>query len=149
MLGKRLYLDVCTYCRPFDNQNIVRNRLETDAFHLIMEAIEDEKYSAIISPVHIQEVQAIESQQERVEVLTLFEGLNIITKFDKKIIRARAEELCALQFGTADAAHVAFAEAQADIFISCDIKLLKKCQRHNILIETLNPVEFSIREDLR
>ena len=149
MEQKRLYLDVCAYCRPFDNQEIVRNRLETDAFHLIMEMIKSEKYLAIISPIHLQEVEAIENRQERIEILTLFERLEIVTKFDKKTIRARAEELHALKFGIADAAHIAFAEAQADIFISCDMKLLKKCQRHNITIETINLVEFSIREDLR
>jgi len=50
---KRLYLDVCTYCRPFDNQNALRIRLETDAFYLIMKHIKEGKYKAVLSPVHI------------------------------------------------------------------------------------------------
>jgi hypothetical protein len=36
---KTLYLDVCTYCRPFDNQDALRIRLETEAFYLILQHI--------------------------------------------------------------------------------------------------------------
>jgi len=50
---KRLYLDVCTYCRPFDDQNFLRIRLETDAFYLITQYIKQEKYQAVVSPVQI------------------------------------------------------------------------------------------------
>jgi len=31
-----IYLDVCTLCRPFDDQSFLRIRLETDAVNLIM-----------------------------------------------------------------------------------------------------------------
>ncbi len=30
-----LYLDVCAYCRPFDNQQSLRIRLETDALYIL------------------------------------------------------------------------------------------------------------------
>ena len=33
----KLYLDVCTLCRPFDDQNRMRIRLETDSYYLIMQ----------------------------------------------------------------------------------------------------------------
>ena len=37
-MGKPLlYLDVCTLCRPFDDQNMMRIRLETDSYHLILQ----------------------------------------------------------------------------------------------------------------
>jgi hypothetical protein len=38
------YLDVCTLCRPFDDQNMMRIRLETDSYHLILQAIQDGEY---------------------------------------------------------------------------------------------------------
>jgi len=28
---KKLYIDVCTLCRPFDDQNVMKIRIETDA----------------------------------------------------------------------------------------------------------------------
>ncbi|VAX31569.1 hypothetical protein MNBD_NITROSPIRAE03-72 [hydrothermal vent metagenome] len=75
MQRKKLYIDVCTLCRPFDDQDIMRIRL--------------------------------------------------------------------------DAAHLAFAEATADVFITCDDKLLKKAKRNNIKIQSVSPLEFCAMEDLK
>lgn len=47
---KKLYLDVCTLCRPFDDQNVMRIRLETDAFYLILQNIQNGKYE-MMNPV--------------------------------------------------------------------------------------------------
>ena len=49
-----LYLDVCTLCRPFDDQSMMRIRLETDSYHLIMQAIQEGKYQVdvtVMTPV--------------------------------------------------------------------------------------------------
>ncbi len=56
----------------------------------------------------------------------------------------------ALNFGIADAAHVAFAEASADYFITCDDKLLKKISKfEGINMKAVNPVNFCVKENLR
>ena len=64
-------------------------------------------------------------------------------------IRSRAEELFLLGFGVADAAHVAFAEWGRADFISCDNRLLKKCQRLKINVWCGNSVTFCEKEGLR
>ena len=74
---KTLYLDVCTLCRPFDDQQQLRIRLETDAILLIQRHIENKNYRAITSPVHSKEVSAIRNTEERLEI----EGL--INRFEK------------------------------------------------------------------
>ena len=51
---------------------------------------------------------------------------------DLAVTRKRSEELYDLNFGVADAAHVAFAEQCGAEFISCDDYLIKKCLIHNI-----------------
>ena len=61
----RIYLDVCTLCRPYDDQNLMRIRLETDAFYLILQHIQNGRYTMIVSPVHFREVAAIEETRER------------------------------------------------------------------------------------
>ena len=66
---KKVYIDVCTLCRPFDDQDVMRIRLETDAYYLILQAIQNEKYEMIVSPVHHEEINAIENVQERYEIL--------------------------------------------------------------------------------
>ena len=63
--------------------------------------------------------------------------------------RERAQQLSSLKFGVADAAHLAFAEKTADYFISCDDKLLKKCNRFKVSVLAMNPVEFCFKEDLK
>jgi len=146
---KRLYLDVCTYCRPFDDQNFLRIRLETDAFYLITQYIKQEKYQAVVSPVHFKEVNAIPELKKRMKIQALLRKIDtkILYKADKA--RQRAEELYSLKFGIADAAHVAYAEQLADIFITCDDKLLKKCKNSSLSIITMNPMEFLLLENLQ
>jgi hypothetical protein len=68
---------------------------------------------------------------------------------DADIARKRADELCELNFGIADAAHVAYAERDGAEFISCDDSLIKKCLKHNVKIWCGNPVAFCEKEGLR
>jgi len=146
---KILYLDICTFCRPFDNQSSMRIRLETDAYYLILQALQDAKYRMVVSPVHIEEANAIGDVEERRELLAVLENLGTAAECDGAAARVRAEYLHSRKFGIADAAHVAFAEATADFFITCDDRLARKCRREKVGVTTLNPVEFTIAEDLR
>jgi hypothetical protein len=66
-----IYLDVCTLCRPYDDQNLMRIRLETDACYLILQHIQNGRYTMIVSPVHFREVTAIAETRERAEVTVL------------------------------------------------------------------------------
>ena len=150
MTGRnKLYLDVCTLCRPFDNQDLMRIRLETDAYYLILQAVQSGNYEMIVSPVHLQEIDAIRDFQERCEISAILEKFGTKPKPDLTPIRRRAEYLCTIKVGVADAAHVAFSESTADFFISCDDKLLKCCARIGVEILAMNPVEFCMRENLR
>lgn len=146
---KKVYLDVCTLGRPFDDQSQMRVRLETDAYYLILQSLQQRRYHLIVSSVHFEEVGSIRDLEERQETLTMLQTLGTRAKGDLKLIRARAETLFTRKFGVADAAHVAFAEATADFFISCDDRLIKKCKREKIAIPAMNPVEFIVAEELK
>lgn len=146
---KRLYLDICTLCRPFDDQNMMRIRLETNAYYLILKALQNAQYTLIVSPVHFAEANAISAAEEKREILTVLERLSTAAACSMTAARMRAEDLHAKKFGIADAAHVAFAEATADVFISCDDRLVKKCRRERAAVTAMNPVEFTIMEDLK
>jgi len=124
---KTLYLDVCALCRPFDNQNQLRMRLETDAVFLILRRIEMGLYRAVVSPVHHSEISAIKETSERLEMESLLNRLDNSCECDLNKARHRAKGLVDMGFGIADAAHVAFAEQLAEVFITCDDKLLKRC----------------------
>lgn len=66
----RIYVDVCTLCRPYDDQNLMRIRLETDAWYLILQHIQEERYFLIASPVHLREVEAIADGNHAVFIFT-------------------------------------------------------------------------------
>jgi predicted nucleic acid-binding protein len=145
----RVYLDVCTLCRPYDDQNLMRIRLETDAVYLILQHIQNGRYTMIVSPVHFREVAAIEESRERTEVTALLHRYGTTPSCDLSSVRQRAEALHARRFGVADAVHVAFAEAIADVFITCDDRLLRQCRRASVRLRAMNPIDFCLTEDLR
>ena len=148
-MAKLVYIDVCALSRPFDNQDYLRIRLETEAINLILSKVREGKLKLLISSAHIIEIEAIPEAVERIELRTILNKLGEPIKGDMSKIRARAEDLVRLGFGVADAAHVAFAEYSGAQFISCDEKLLKKCLTHKIKVWFGNPVAFCEREGLR
>ncbi|MEE9397392.1 MAG: hypothetical protein V3V31_10305 [Methylococcales bacterium] len=149
MAKPSLYLDVCTLCRPFDDQNMMRIRLETKSYFLIMRAVRDDVYRMVYSPVHVVEIAAIRNVLERTELLEIVHSTDEKYLLDSISLRQRANELTKRSMGVADAAHVAFAEASADYFISCDDRLIKQCQRETMNVTVMTPVEFCERENLK
>lgn len=145
----KIYMDVCTLCRPYDDQSLMRIRLETDAFYLILQHIQNGNYIMIVSPVHIREIEAIEDTHERLELTVLLQRYGTNLSCDLSEIRKRAEQLYTQRFGIADAAHVAFAEATSDVFVTCDDKLLKKCRRSSVKVLAMGPIDFCLVKDLR
>ncbi len=144
----KLYLDVCTLCRPFDDQHRMRIRLETDSYFLIMQAIRNKTYKLLYSKVHEKEIAAINNMLERTEIIETIYQNGSQCSGDFQIIRKRADKLVNNGLGIADAAHVAFAEVNADYFISCDDRLIKRSKREKVDIMMMTPVEFCVQENL-
>ena len=148
-MAKLAYIDVCALSRPFDNQDYLRIRLETEAVSLILLKVREGSLRLLISRAHVREIEAIPDSFERIELQTVLNELGEPIKGDMSKIRARAEDLVSSGFGVADAAHVAFAEYSGAQFISCDEKLLKKCLTHKIKVWCGNPVSFCEKEGLK
>jgi len=147
--GKRIYLDVCTLCRPFDDQTQMRIRLETDAVQLILSHVRSGNLILIVSPVHMIETRAIDDLTEREHLLATLQQIGHRVAFDLQRTRERAEHLTQQGLGPADAAHLAFAEnAQAD-FITCDDRLLRQCPRVQPGVWFGTPVAFCDKENLQ
>ncbi|HPS59419.1 MAG TPA: hypothetical protein PK514_15050 [Spirochaetota bacterium] len=146
---KKIYLDVCTLCRPFDNQDFARINLETGAVNLILSGVKENKYILMKSVVHNKEIQAITDDFERNELFRLLDNYGKSIKIETGIVKKRTEELILKKFGIADAAHVAFAEYYKSIFITCDDKLLNKCFKTDLTLQCMNPVAFCEKENLK
>lgn len=146
---KYIYIDVCALSRPFDDQSFLRIRLETEALNLILSNTKERKYRLLVSPVHYKEIEAISEAHERIELQAILEILGKPVTVNLIKVRERAEELVKLNFGIADAAHVAFAEYANAQFITCDDMLIKKCLSHRIAVWCGNPVSFCEKEGLK
>ena len=82
---KEIYLDVCSLCRPFDDQSYARIRIETDAVNLILSKVRIKKYVMLKSPVHIKEIEAIDNDFERLELFNLINTYGTMPQWDQDL----------------------------------------------------------------
>lgn len=146
---KRVYLDVCALCRPFDDQTQMRIRLETEAVQLILSYVHSGDLVLVISSVHDIEINAIDNLVEREHLLLTLRAIGHRVTVDLQKSRQRAEALTEQGLGPADAAHLAFAEAAEASFITCDDRLVRQCGRVQPDIWYGTPVAFCDEENLR
>lgn len=149
MTIKRVYLDVCILCRPFDDQQQVRIRLEANALDLILAQVVTGKLELIVSPAHWVEINAFRNLEQRQQLLILLDQLGSQLAFDLSLARRRAEALADGGMGVADAAHVAFAEASEADFVTVDDHLLRQCQRLDVGVWCGSPLAYCDKENLR
>ena len=144
-----IYLDICALCRPYDVQEFLRIRMETDAVNLILSNVIRKRYQLIVSPIHFGEIADISDAVERVHLRLLLTEIGVRPIIDMQEVRQRAEDLFNMSFGVADAAHVAYAEYSGASFITCDDKLIKRCLSQALAIWCGNPVAFCEMEGLK
>ena len=146
---RRVYLDVCALCRPFDDQSQIRIRLETDAVQLILSHVRAGDLDLIISPTHEVEIAAISDPTERTHLQLILQRIGNRVSLDLPRARQRAEMLVQRGLGAADAAHLACAEQVGADFVTCDDRLLRQCRhvRPGIWCGTL--AAFCDKENLR
>ena len=137
----KIYLDNCSFNRPFDDQSSMRIKLETEAKLFVQEKILLGKLQLIWS--HILEYENMQNP--------FIERRNAIIEWKKiaaekiggtKNVVARASEFTRYGVKSKDALHIACAiEGKAEYFLTTDDKLLKKLAKTKELI-VINPVNF-------
>lgn len=136
-----VYLDNCMFNRPFDNQESIRVRLETEAKLYIQELIKINQLSLVWSHILTYE-NAQNPFVERKFAIAKWQALaSYHIEHNQNIVRY-AKQLVEHGLKSKDALHVACAvEAKAVYFLSTDDKLLKKL-KDNADICALNPTAF-------
>ena len=140
----RVYLDVCSLNRPFDDQTQDRVRLEAEAVVLILSHFEAKDWQWIGSEaVDLEIAQTPDKErQNRVQLLTTH--VHEFVHIESGEI-ARAQELEKLGFHTIDALHLACAESGvADVFLTTDDRFLRVAARtsENLRIHVANPLAW-------
>jgi predicted nucleic acid-binding protein len=147
--ARRVYLDVCALCRPFDDQSQIRIRLETEAVQLILSHVRTGNLSLVVSPVHDAEIAPIDDLAERTHLQVMLQQIGQRVSLDLSQTRQRAEALVQQGLGPADAAHLACAEQAGADFVTCDDRLIRQCRRVKPGIWFGTPIAFCDQEDLR
>lgn len=140
----RLYLDVCSLNRPYDDQSIDRNRLEAEAVVIIVGRVRDGRHSLVSSEIIDREVAACPDREKADlvrETLRLAEQHVVMTPNEAK----RSRELIGLGFRKLDSMHMACAEAaRCKYFVTTDDRLIRRAKAHRktLAVAVANPLTF-------
>lgn len=125
----RLYLDACCLNRPFDDQNQLRVRLETEAIRTILRLCQEDVHDWLSSDVlqaELEQTPNLDRQQLTLDLLALASEQVAVTKADY----ARAAEFSKNGVSGFDAVHLAIAErTRCDLFLTTDDRLSRRSER--------------------
>jgi len=137
----KIYLDNCTFNRPFDDQSRVRIRIESEAKLYIQEKVKEGKLQLVWSFILDYENQQNPFEERKLAILKWRRLAEIDIEESEELIR-KAKELRSRGLREKDALHVASAiKTGAKYFITTDDSIIKKLIT-NEEIRVMNPVDF-------
>ena len=142
-----LYLDMCVYNRPFDDQSQSRIMLETQIFMILLAMTWDGRCKLVNSFALVYENSRNPNIENTLKIKDLLGYSEEYISYDISILDKALElEKCGLM--GMDALHIACAQkAKVDFFITCDDNLLKKLKRiDNSGLRCYNIIDFISRE---
>ncbi|MBW1650047.1 MAG: PIN domain protein [Deltaproteobacteria bacterium] len=141
-----LYMDMCCFNRPFDNQSQQKIYLETEAKLFIQRKIKDGVFDIAWSYMLDYENAANPNINAK-QSIQKWESIASQIIFVSGEIIAYAEKLHKNGFGKKDSLHIACGiEIKAKYFLTVDKNILKKRNVVNDII-IINPIEFITMED--
>lgn len=141
-----VYLDNCTFNRPFDDQSQMRILLETEAKLEIQTRIRSGTLKLAWSYMMDFENDANPFEDRRASIYS-WRNLAVVDISESDDVVARAEDLNGLGFKAKDAIHISCAiQAHCRFFLSTDKGILKKASLVPELA-ILNPVDYHFADD--
>ena len=137
----RIYLDTCSFNRPFDDQSSIRIRLEAEAKLFIQEKILSGKLQLIWS--HILEYENLQNPfLERRDAIIEWKQIATEKITGNKNIVERASKLTQFGMKPKDALHISCAiEGKTEYFLTTDDQLLTKSAGIKEIM-VINPINF-------
>lgn len=136
----RVYLDTSVYNCPFDDQTQPKIFLETQAVTLILQMAAAQLIDLVSSSV-LEYENSLNPFPIKQQAMNRYLQMATIKQQVDETMQQRAEQLEQQGIKAIDALHVACAEvANSDYFLTCDKRLINRCQ--GLPIKTLNPVDF-------
>ena len=143
----KLYLDMCVYNRPFDDQSQPRIMIETQIFIMLLAMISGGRFELVNSFALGYEDSKNANIENMLRISDFFGYSTDYISYDEGILD-RSLELEKWGLMGMDAVHIACAEkAKADFFVTSDNDLIKKLEQiDNIGIAYYNVIDFVSRE---
>ena len=140
----KIYLDVCSLNRPFDDQTQMKIRLETEAKLFIQANIRDKKYSLVWSYMLDYENDKNPYEEKRSMIAPWKEISDAYCSSSDEVLQ-RGKEIMKHDIKSNDALHIACAiEKECDYFITTDNKLTNKTIEG---IKIINPINFVLETE--
>lgn len=137
---KAIYLDMCCFNRPYDDQTQTRIKLETAAKLELQEHIKAGDCRLLWSAVLDYECSRNPYPEHQLAIFKWRELACQVIEANQAI-QQKANEMVTHGIRSYDALHAASAMAgQADMFVTTDDRLLSKLRKHSTLL-TLFPAE--------
>ncbi|MDR1181808.1 MAG: hypothetical protein LBL13_07500 [Bacteroidales bacterium] len=138
-MGNRIYLDNCSFNRPYDDQTILRNYLESEAKTYIQIQIINKVFELVWSYMMDYEIffNPFDNRRNQIQKWKSVAKINIQYSESNILL---AKEIQKQNIKVKDSIHVACAiEAECKYYITTDDKLLNK-NIDNIIIT--DPIDF-------
>jgi len=136
-----IYLDICCFNRPFDDQSDLIVRLQTEAKLYVQDMIRSGSLSLIWSAVMDMETTA-NPDSNRKAAGGDWQKIGLVDVSVSNQVENIAVKLAQIGIKPMDALHVACAiEAKAEYFLTTDKALLRKMANHDNL-HVVDPVDF-------
>ena len=147
----RIYLDLCVYNRPFDDQSQPRIFIEATEFLLILSEVVGREITLISSFVLEYENFRSPFIMRRDKISDILKVASEYVSYSEKL-KNRAKEIEKTGIMSIDALHIACAEiTKADFFVTCDDVLVRKgiTNKENFKVRIISLMEFIDKEAFR
>lgn len=138
----RIYLDVCCLCRPFDNHDDTRIRLESEAVLAIIRRCSLD-WDLITSTAVLYEISSINDPVKKSHVIQLTSRAREIIRIDADLL-LRADTIEKRGIMGMDAIHLACAEKAGAVFLTTDDEVIRimKVHSQDISVRVDNPLHW-------
>ena len=141
-MKKRLYLDNCCFNRPYDDQSLLRNYLESEAKIFIQKEILQKNYELAWSYMMDYEISFNPFMDRKIQI-SKWKNLAIVDISESKEIINVANEIMNKNIKPKDSLHLSCAiKAECNYFISTDDKILNKSIDNIIIIDPIDFIKF-------
>jgi predicted nucleic acid-binding protein len=138
-MKERLYLDNCSFNRPYDDQSLLKNHLESEAKLYIQKEIISGTYELAWSYIMDYEIAFNPFLDRKNQIIKWKKIAKADVDVSDDIVK-KANEIMKSKIKQKDSLHIACAlEAKCKYFITTDRKILNKTVDSIIII---NPIDF-------